>query len=404
MFHTTFQRAGIAMLAAGLAFTTIGVMAQQGSGSQPHNDQVTTTPKPAADEAKPTQPGATPPEKVLAAKTDEPDGLSRIESLRKELVKAASREWEQAYKEFVGSSKGAAMERAYQGSKRLMHAQAALAHGRDAEVAAATEHFGRVRELARVLHSGPSSNELQSAQLKVYAAEAELWVAQATADDGEKHAKTPAGDHSVHENAKDPATQRILARLEEPISMSFHDDTPLEDVLKYIQQATTTSTHKGIPIYVDPLGLQEAEKSMTSTVRNIDLEGVPLRRTLQLLLKQIGLVYFVEDGMLCITSEDSAAPLRPSMHEPSPILQKAEKAERGELSLTAMKELVETLKIRREIANLASGDQPDEPSETKQGEELKQYREQVNLLLKEIRGLLELLKAERQREKASGSK
>ena len=59
------------------------------------------------------------------------------------------------------------------------------------------------------------------------------------------------------------------------------------------KQATTTPKYQGIPIYVDPVGLQEAEKSMKSTVRNMDLEGVPLRRTLQLLLDQIDLAYFV---------------------------------------------------------------------------------------------------------------
>ena len=36
--------------------------------------------------------------------------------------------------------------------------------------------------------------------------------------------------------------------------MSFNEETPLEDVLKYIKQATTTATYSGIPIYVDPIG------------------------------------------------------------------------------------------------------------------------------------------------------
>ena len=68
--------------------------------------------------------------------------------------------------------------------------------------------------------------------------------------------------------------------------MSFNEETPLEDVLKYIKQATTTATYQGIPIYVDPLGLSEANKTMTSTVRNMDLEGFPLSVTLpELLLK-----------------------------------------------------------------------------------------------------------------------
>ena len=34
--------------------------------------------------------------------------------------------------------------------------------------------------------------------------------------------------------------------------MSFATETPLDDILKYIKQATTTPTFSGIPIYVDP--------------------------------------------------------------------------------------------------------------------------------------------------------
>jgi hypothetical protein len=111
-----------------------------------------------------------------------------------------------------------------------------------------------------------------------------------------------SGPIDVH----DDRSQKILEKLGESVSMSFKDDTPLEDVLKYVKQATTTSTYAGIPIYVDPIGLQEAEKSMTSTVRNIALEGVPLRVTLKLLLNQLDLTYKVKDGLLTITSNESA--------------------------------------------------------------------------------------------------
>jgi hypothetical protein len=104
---------------------------------------------------------------------------------------------------------------------------------------------------------------------------------------------------------RDAKTKMIIQKLEEPISMSFAEDTPLEDVLKYVKQATTTANYQGIPIYVDPIGLQEAEKSMTSTVRNMDLEGVPLKVTLKLLLKQLDLTYTVKDGFLMITSQES---------------------------------------------------------------------------------------------------
>jgi len=143
--------------------------------------------------------------------------------------------------------------------------------------------------------------------------------------------------------------------------MSFLDETPLEDVLKHVKEATASpELADGIPIYVDPIGLQEAEKSMTSTVRNMDLKGVPLRRTLQLLLKQIGLCYFVDDGILCITSEESGDQISngfgPTMPEPSPLMEKQDKAERGELTLKEMKDLVEMMKTLEQIRKLQHPD------------------------------------------------
>jgi hypothetical protein len=103
---------------------------------------------------------------------------------------------------------------------------------------------------------------------------------------------------------RDPKTKAILAKLDEPISMSFANETPLEDVLKYIKSATQGPNDQGIPIYVDPVGLNEAEKTMTSPV-TLDLEEVPLKTTLRLLLKQLGLTYTIKDGLLTITSESS---------------------------------------------------------------------------------------------------
>ena len=103
---------------------------------------------------------------------------------------------------------------------------------------------------------------------------------------------------------RDPKTKQILEKLDQPIAMSFPNETPLEDVLKYIKQATQGPNDSGIPIYVDPLGLQEADKTLTSPV-SIDLEGVPLKTTLRLLLKQLGLTYTVKDGFLMITSQES---------------------------------------------------------------------------------------------------
>ena len=106
----------------------------------------------------------------------------------------------------------------------------------------------------------------------------------------------------VTDDRTNPANIRILKMLEQPIPMRFPKETSLEDVLKYIKKATTGADGKSIPIYIDPIGLQESEKSLTSTI-TIDVEGVPLRTTLHLCLKQLGLTYEVKDGYLMITSD-----------------------------------------------------------------------------------------------------
>lgn len=102
---------------------------------------------------------------------------------------------------------------------------------------------------------------------------------------------------------KSPMTKVILAKLGEPISMSFANPTPLEDVLKYIKSATQGKNDSGIPVYVDPQGLEDAEKTMASPV-SLDLEGVPLSTTLRLVLKQLGLAYCVKDGLLMISTPE----------------------------------------------------------------------------------------------------
>jgi tetratricopeptide (TPR) repeat protein len=111
--------------------------------------------------------------------------------------------------------------------------------------------------------------------------------------------------HAVSLFENDAKTKLILEKLDEPIPMSFNEETPLEDVLKYVRTATTTANFSGIPIYVDPMGLQEADKTMTSTVRNMDLDGVPLKVTLKMLLRQLDLTYTVKDGFLMITYKES---------------------------------------------------------------------------------------------------
>jgi hypothetical protein len=240
-----------------------------------------------------------------------------------------------------------------------MDAQQALAANPAEKTKAVAEHAERMRSLARKMDESHGSEVADSAripQAKAFLAEAELWLAQAKAPRKESKpspgpATTPTPDPGG-KPAKDPKSVALLAKLEEPLPMNFPSETPLEDILKYIKQASVDKGGAGIPIYVDPQGLQEAEKTLTSTI-TIDLDGVPLRRTLQLMLKQLGLVYFVDDGVLCITSEASQdSKFGPSMLEASPFLEKQEKAERGELPVDEMKNLIEIMTVQKEIVKL----------------------------------------------------
>ena len=98
-----------------------------------------------------------------------------------------------------------------------------------------------------------------------------------------------------------PRNKSVQAKLDEPVSLHFAAPTPLSEVLKHIKGDIKGPDGKRLPIYVDPEGLQDAGKTLDSPV-TIDLEDVPLRFSLRLLLKPLGLAYCVRDGVLIISS------------------------------------------------------------------------------------------------------
>jgi hypothetical protein len=167
-----------------------------------------------------------------------------------------------------------------------------------------------------------------------------------------------SGQASRPEPGTDPKSRALLAKLEEPIPMSFPNDTPLEDVLKYIKQATAGPDDEGIQIYVDPAGLQMADKTMQSPIR-MDLTGIPLRRTLKLVADQLQMAYGVKDGMVTFFGFDMRwKPWReylivePSgpFPEPTPLQLLVEKAERGEMPDEELQQLNERLKAIEEAS------------------------------------------------------
>ncbi len=102
---------------------------------------------------------------------------------------------------------------------------------------------------------------------------------------------------------KNPRSKEVIGKLEQPATLHFPTETPLEEVLKRIRDLAKGNSGKRLSIYVNPEALQEAEKTMTSPVI-IDLEDVPLRLALRLVLQQLGLAYCVRDGVVMINTPE----------------------------------------------------------------------------------------------------
>ena len=113
--------------------------------------------------------------------------------------------------------------------------------------------------------------------------------------------------HVVHIAA--PLTVRLAKtwiKLQKEVALSFPKETPLEQFLLEVRELSKSpEDKKGVSIYVDPVGLQEAEKTLTSPV-SLELDDISIATGLTLALKQLGLRYQVSaEGIVMITCESS---------------------------------------------------------------------------------------------------
>jgi hypothetical protein len=101
----------------------------------------------------------------------------------------------------------------------------------------------------------------------------------------------------------------IFDALDLPIVTTYTDKATLNDALKDIKLRMTKNPKlpkipNGIPMYVDPVGLQEVKKSMETPIRRPErADAMPLGEHLRRVLQPLGLDFVVKDGFLMITSK-----------------------------------------------------------------------------------------------------
>lgn len=107
---------------------------------------------------------------------------------------------------------------------------------------------------------------------------------------------------------RDRGTESILDGLDELAPLAIPDGSTLEGVLKLLKnKSKTASLPTGFPIYVDPVGLQEAEQTMRSPIKPPSTGPIlTLRTQMQKILEPLGLTFVVKDGLFMITATSSA--------------------------------------------------------------------------------------------------
>lgn len=310
--------AAAATLAVGLAATALG---QRGPQVEPPKPEQVEATEPALRRDPPRDDGPVGTVEVLKILPTLP-----VESQPETLVDAARKAYRESATFYVNGR--ITTEIIIEWSKRLLDAERTADANGD-PIKPYSDHFARMQEIEakerKELAIGRSTSR-NLATTRYFRIEAEQMLAQAkrgrtepqqpevnTAKKAEPKAPKAiqdfggVGGGGFEGNLPDegPRTKLILAKLGEPITMQFPNETPLEDVLKYMKTATADKEQTGVQFYLDPIGLSEADRTQTSPIA-IDLEAIPLRTALFLTLRSLDLTYFVRDGIIIITSPNLA--------------------------------------------------------------------------------------------------
>jgi len=98
-----------------------------------------------------------------------------------------------------------------------------------------------------------------------------------------------------------PAEEKIRKALTRPITFDFKE-TPLDQIAKFVQDFA------GINVVLDQIGLDEAGVNSDEPV-SLQLEDIPLKSAMKLMLGPLELAYLIKDDVLLITSKEKAESL-----------------------------------------------------------------------------------------------
>ena len=118
-------------------------------------------------------------------------------------------------------------------------------------------------------------------------------------------ATSPPVKDVVEDEEDQKRNEEITRALGRVVDLKLSGEVPLRELIDQVRAMTKSKEMPdGVPIYVDPTALQEAEKTLDTPVQ-FDLKGVRLKTSLRLVLRQVGLGYFIREGLIVVTSLDS---------------------------------------------------------------------------------------------------
>jgi RNA polymerase sigma factor (sigma-70 family) len=369
MSMTTLNSAAALLTAAGIIATGAGVLAYQAPGNQPAGAALDPRTKADLQTKRITDKLAESlPKPILADTNEEPgsDLYQVVSSLARLRYEMAQSSLDRALSEFLVARITVDTLRAK--AMRVIEAHRDLSGAKDSQITVLENYLGVVKKAEERAKS--TNNAADIADTQYYRTEAELWLAQSKAGrEPSLPGSNPGGRLGSGTSGRpgsDPRSKALLARLEETIPMRFANPTPLEDVLKYIEQATAGPNKEGIPIYINPVGsdLDEDRKltyeKLMKTPITMNLVGVPLRRSLKLLAEQLDMGYGIKDGMVTMTEPDMRRQnwqelmvMEESFPQSSPLELEVQRAKRGELTPAELHQLNERLTDIEEVVKRA---------------------------------------------------